>query len=157
MVAHVVRVDRVEKHPKADRLTINHLSNGARCISNLNEAGEPRYRAGDLVAHVALDSIVPEWLLKRQGCWNEEEGKGILGEDAGNRVVVFVLRKEESLGMLVAGEQVVIGTAAGGGAMGVVGGPQGLKLTNDVTTEVFPFGADVSQFLGITEWQAVAA
>lgn len=83
----VVTVETVEGFPDRDDLNINRLSNGAVCVSNREVAGgASRYQPGDLVIHVPEGLIVPDWLLKRQDCWDDAKGKGRLGGSKGNRV-----------------------------------------------------------------------
>lgn len=95
----VLKIDNVEQHPNADKLTINTIGK-IDCISNLKEDGTPRYKIGDLVVYIPTKAIVPDWLLKKVGMWNEEKGIGYLGGSKGNRVKPITLRGIKSEGML---------------------------------------------------------
>ncbi|MFA5490855.1 MAG: hypothetical protein WC284_16870 [Candidimonas sp.] len=141
MSATIVRVIDVQKHPERDRLTVNTLSNGVICLSNLTDDGTPRYSIGDLVCHVSIDSVVPEWLLKRQDCWRVDskgKEKGTLGGNRGDRVKPIKMGGITSEGMLVAG--VMVNDDMG----------NAIRLTNDVTENVFVFGDDVTEFFQIS-------
>ncbi len=98
-VVKVVKIDKVIQHPNADKLTINTVGR-IDCVSNLKEDGTPRYKEGDLVVYIPTKAIIPEWLLKKMGMWNEKEGKGYLGGSKGNRVKPITLRGIKSIGML---------------------------------------------------------
>jgi len=71
-------------HPKADRLNVNTLGEFT-LISNKKEDGSARYKVGQLMIHIPIGAIVPNYLLK-DGYWDEKEGKGILGGEDGNIV-----------------------------------------------------------------------
>lgn len=97
----VVRVTAVEEHPNADRLSLVRLEGlEYLCISNKLEDGSPRYRVGDFVVYIPSASVLPEWLLKHMGFWNEETGKGTLAGSAGDRVKPLKLRGVFSEGVL---------------------------------------------------------
>ena len=140
----VVRVVSVEDHPhpEAGHLTVNTLSNGARCISNRKEDDSARYQEGDLVVHVPERSIVPEWLLKRQDCWDDDKGKGTLGGSKGNRVKSRNVKGIVSEGMLVAGIQTTDDDV-----------PAIVVQDNSGNSIGFHQGDDLKDFLGIHEWE----
>jgi len=96
----IVRVDAVENHPNADRLSLVTVR-GWTCISGKLEDGSPRYKVGDLVAYVPEASLVPEWLLKSQGFWDESTNRGMLSGAGYNRVKAIRLRGVVSQGILV--------------------------------------------------------
>jgi hypothetical protein len=95
----VVKIDVVEHHPNADRLSIITIG-GYTCISAKLEDGSHRYNAGDLVCYIPSASILPEWLLKKLDFWKVDENKGSLSGSAGNRVKAIRLRGIFSEGVL---------------------------------------------------------
>lgn len=95
----VVKIEKKANHPNADRLTIYNIG-GYNCISNKLEDGSDRYNVGDLVVYIPENALLPEWLLKRMGFWDEEKGKGILAGKGGNRVRPLKLRNIYSEGVL---------------------------------------------------------
>lgn len=95
----VVAIDAVFEHPNADRLSIVKIA-GYNCVSAKREDGAPRYKAGDIVVYVPEGYVVPEWLLKRGGFWNEERNEGALGTSKKNVVKAIRLRSILSQGIL---------------------------------------------------------
>lgn len=57
------------------------------------------YQSGDLVVYIGENSVVPEWVLKAHGFWNDIMGVGMLAGKLGNRVKAIRLRGEFSLGI----------------------------------------------------------
>ena len=95
----IVKIDSVEKHPDADRLSIVKIG-GYNCISAKLDDGSDRYKPGDLVAYIPEASILPEWMLKKMGFWKDADNKGTLSGNAGNRVKAIKLRGIVSQGVL---------------------------------------------------------
>ena len=89
----------VINHPNADRLTIISID-GFQCIANKFEDGSWRYSVGDLVVYIPEQSVLPEWLLKKNGFWDADRNKGLLHGAAGNRVKAIKLRGIVSQGIL---------------------------------------------------------
>lgn len=58
LIVEVCRVDKIEKHPNADKLSIVTVK-GWQCIVGLNQ-----YREGDLVVYCPPDSIIPTSLIE---------------------------------------------------------------------------------------------
>jgi RNA ligase (TIGR02306 family) len=145
---NVVKIDSVEDHPNADRLSLVKIA-GYICIANKLEDGSARYKAGDLVVYIPEASLVPDWLLKKMNFWKEAEGKGTLHGSQGNRVRAIKLRGIVSQGILYAGNQTVM--------IGSLETPnkKTLDIKNDLINEekvVFE-GSDVSEFLGIIKYE----
>jgi len=145
----VVRVSEVIEHPNADRLSIVKLEGmGFTCISAKLEDGSPRYKVGDFVVYIPSAAVLPEWLLKSMGFWNDETGKGTLTGADGNRVKPLKLRGVFSEGVLY--------------PLNAYGEDE--FLTNDPTKAVYWFvedpigekavnlGDDARSFLGITKY-----
>lgn len=95
----VVKIDGVENHPNADRLSIIKIR-GFDCISAKLDDGSHRYNVGDLVVYIPEQSIVPEWLLKTMGFWDEVNNCGTLSGGPKNRVKAIRLRGIFSQGIL---------------------------------------------------------
>lgn len=138
----VVRIDNVENHPNADRLSLVTIR-GYKCISAKLEDGSPRYNAGDLVVYIPEAAILPDWIMKKMGFWDNVNGCGALSGGRKNRVKAIKLRGEFSQGILYP--------------------VQSDKVTYDlpihyVEKEFQDFvkveeGQDVSEILGITKYE----
>ncbi len=97
----VVRVESVENHPNADRLSLVRLEGlGYLCITGKLSDGSHRYSSGDFCVYIPSASVLPTWLLKDMEFWNEETGKGTLAGSDGNRVKPLKLRGIFSEGVL---------------------------------------------------------
>lgn len=59
LIVEVCRVDEIEKHPNADKLSIATVK-GWNCIVGLDQ-----YKQGDLVVFVPPDSIIPENIIEK--------------------------------------------------------------------------------------------
>jgi len=59
LIVEVCKVEKVEKHPNADKLSIVQIK-GWQCITSLNQ-----YNEGDLVIFCPPDSIIPESLIEK--------------------------------------------------------------------------------------------
>jgi RNA ligase (TIGR02306 family) len=86
--------------------------------------------------------VLPEWLLKSLGFWDDMNGKGKLSGGAGNRVRAIKLRGVLSQGILLDGDNYE-GDWVLGGAPTEVGVP--LRDFNE--------GDDAAEFLGITKFE----
>lgn len=95
----VVKVDHIEEHSNADRLTVVSIG-GYQCVANKKPDGSWRYKAGDLVVYIPEASIVPEEILRRLNMWSDEKGMGILSGKNGDRVKAIKLRGVVSQGIL---------------------------------------------------------
>ena len=85
----------IEEHPNADALELAAVG-GFRAV-----VMKGRYQTGDWVAYVPEASVLPEWLLKQEGFWNAEKGKGMLAGSKGNRVKPIKLRGALSEGVCI--------------------------------------------------------
>lgn len=101
----VVKIDKVENHPNADRLTLNYIG-GYVCISNKLEDGSPRYKEGDLVIYIPENALMPKWMLQRLDMWDFENDKGRLNGKDGNKVKPLKLRGIYSEGILYPAETI---------------------------------------------------
>lgn len=94
---NVVKIDSVDHHPNADRLSLVQIG-GYTCISAKLANGSHRYNAGDWVVYIPEAAILPEWLLKQMDFWKDD--KGTLAGSNGNRVKAMRLRGIFSQGVL---------------------------------------------------------
>lgn len=92
----VVTIDSVEPHPDADAIEIAMVGRYRSIVRK--DAG---LTAGSRVAYVQEASLLPEYLLKRLGMWNEELGQGKLGGPGYNRVSPMRLRGVFSQGICI--------------------------------------------------------
>ncbi len=90
----VVLLDSVEEHPNADRLELARVG-GYRSV-----VPKGKYQAGERVAYIPENAIVPEDLLRSMGLWDGDAGKGRLGGKKGDRVRPVRLRGEISQGLV---------------------------------------------------------
>lgn len=95
----VRRIDKVEDHPGADRLSICTIL-GFRAITAKNEDGSHRFATGDLIVYVPEQAVVPHDLLKQYGYWDDAKDKGLLAGRMGDRVKIIKLRGEYSQGLV---------------------------------------------------------
>lgn len=141
----VVRVAAVEEHPNADRLSLVRLEGlGYLCIANKREDGSPRYQPGDFVVYIPSASVLPEWLLKSMGFWNEETGQGMLAGSAGDRVKPLKLRGIFSEGVIFPTLPMSIPDACMLEVTISHNGNDGMPMLR--------VGEDASEVLGITKW-----
>lgn len=144
----VVRVASVTDHPNADRLSIVHLENlGYTCISAKLADGSPRYKTGDWVVYIPSASVLPQWLLRQMGFWNDEAGRGTLAGSNGDRVKPLKLRGIFSEGVLYPVQWAA--DAAGLGSEHVV-----YEYSTGVgDCQTVELGQDVAEFLGIMKYE----
>jgi hypothetical protein len=92
-----VKVRKIEilPHPNADALELAKVDD-YHCVVKKGQ-----YKTGDLVVYIPEAAIVPEWILKKYGFWNEKENKGMLAGSKGDRVKAIKLRGELSLGIVI--------------------------------------------------------
>lgn len=135
----VIRVAAVTNHPNADRLSIVSLNGLAyTAISAKLNSGDTRYQPNDWVVYIPSSAVLPEWLLKNMGFWDESAGKGLLAGTNGNRVKPLKLRGIFSEGLLFP----------------VQNRNGSLYITDSVgnSVKVFP-GEDVSRYLDIVKYE----
>lgn len=137
----IVRVATVMDHPNADRLSIITLEGmGFTCISAKLTDGAHRYAVDDLVVYIPSDSVLPEWLLKHMGFWNDELGKGTLAGSAGDRVKPMRLRGVFSDGVLYP-------------AQDGWDPPKPVTVFRETGMSWFDVGEDAAEHLGITKYE----
>ncbi len=135
----VVKIEDVIRHPNADTLSICKIR-GFDCITSDPEPGVERYKKGEYVVYIPEGALLPEWMLKKLGMWNEAENKGYLAGPEGNRVKAIKLR-----GIVSQGVMYPIRMKPESGYPGPI-----LDTRNGVCDAVL--GQDVSEKLGITKY-----
>jgi RNA ligase (TIGR02306 family) len=134
----------ISTHKGADKLEIGNIGSpsGWQVV-----VGKDLYITGDLVAYIGENAVVPEWVLKKYGYWNEEKNKGMLAGSKGTRVKAVRLRDEFSLGICI---PVYCEEAEGGiNYYIVIDDEQGIEHYMDVHE-----GEDVSELLGVIKYEA---
>jgi RNA ligase (TIGR02306 family) len=172
-----MRIDSVEDHPNADRLSLNKIR-GYIAVSNKtvdHAQGESnptfvhRYRAGDLVIYVPEGAVVPDRLLKRFGYWDEDKQQGILAGSKGNRVKAVKLRGIVSQGLIFPADRQGDPNITSSGGLsepvffdGICAEASFEETSDDETytvnvregVDLIAFeGDDVSHYLGITKYE----
>jgi RNA ligase (TIGR02306 family) len=145
----VVRISEpVVDHPNADRLSLIQIG-GYTCIAAKKEDGSHLYKEGDHVVYVPEGAVVPDWLLKKHGFWNEEKGKGLLSGSGGNKVRARLLRDIFSQGILLPTRAILM-----------QGGYWQYRIDGETHADgswpwvgVREEGEDVAEFLGITKYE----
>lgn len=135
----VVRV-QIEPHPNADAIEL------ARVGGYLSVVKKGQFKDGELVVYIPEQSVLPEWLLKHLGFWDELNSKGKLSGAAGNRVRAMKLRGVMSQGLVLNGNcgdesnaQRVILTAICDPGVGMA--------------KAFDEGDDAAEWLGVTKYE----
>lgn len=147
---NVVKIDDVQEHPNADRLTIVTIG-GYQCISNKLEDGSWRYNKGDLVVYIPEQSVLPEWLLQKMGFWNDKDyktGKGTLSGSRGNRVKACKLRGVVSQGLIYPAE-FLSGDTNKEGNYAVVRATE----KSEPEIQIVKTGDNVAEFLNIVKYE----
>lgn len=137
----VRRIDAVEDHPDADRLSIVTIL-GYRAITAKNEDGSHRFAPGDLIVYVPEGAVIPHDLLKHYGYWNDEKDTGMLAGKQGDRVKIIRLRGVYSQGLVWPIEN---------GRVWTPSRMEGTKLVRE-SLDVAE-GDDVAEFFGITKYE----
>ena len=149
----VLQIDEVIRHPNANKLAICKIK-GYNCITSDLEDGTPRYKTGDYVVYIPEASLVPEWILKKMGFW-DDQGRGLLSGRNGNRVKIIKLRGEYSTGLMYPaniedGKLYLKLDAAEEAKVSVNYQDMGSIVFDEPEVEV---GEDVANLLGITKYE----
>jgi RNA ligase (TIGR02306 family) len=131
----------ISEHPNADALEIGHIGdpegNQVVCRKGL-------YKTGDLIVYIGENSVVPEWVLKKYGFWNEEKDKGLLAGTKGDRVKAVKLRDAFSLGICI--PVVLMDDVPGTNNAYAISGEDGEVC-------IVEEGQDVAEILGVTKYE----
>lgn len=132
----VVQV-KIEAHPNADAIEIAKVGD----FQSIVKKGQ--FKDGDYAVYLPEQAVIPEWLLKHLGMWDEAKQKGGLAGSLGNRVKAIKLRGVLSQGLVLAVEPysetevLVISTP--------VDGNQGAGIV--------AIGGDASECLGVVKYE----
>lgn len=89
----VVRV-KLEPHPNADAIEICRVGDYQSIVR------KGQFQDGDLAVYIPEQAIVPTWMLREMGMYDEERQKGGLAGGLGNRVKAIKLRGVLSQGLM---------------------------------------------------------
>ncbi|MDO8414799.1 MAG: RNA ligase (ATP) [Agitococcus sp.] len=87
-------ITEILPHPTADKIEF------VRIDGYLSIVKKGQVRVGDLAVYLPEAAVLPEFVLRTVGLWNESEGKGRCGGDQGNRVKAVKLRNCLSQGIV---------------------------------------------------------
>ena len=136
----------IEPHPNADAIEICRIGD----FQSIVKKGQ--VKTGDLCVYIPEQAVLPEWLLKDMGFWDDFAVKGELHGGAGNRVKAQKIRGVVSQGLILT----MKGMNYGYGAT-VTRPPienDGFLTDSDgVVPMIFEVGDDVAEFLGITKYE----
>lgn len=90
----VVRIS-IETHPNADAIEIARVGD----YQSIVKKGE--IADGHLAVYIPEQAVLPEWLLRQMGFWDDTKGKGMLSGTLGNRVRAIKLRGVLSQGLVL--------------------------------------------------------
>ena len=136
----VVRL-KIETHSNAEAIEIARVGDYQSIVK------KGQFQDGELAVYVPEQAVLPEWLLKELGFWNETKQKGELSGSAGNRVKAIKLRGVLSQGLIVP-------TTPDDPGFAVVSKPSDDVNVFDLRmTERFEEGQDAAEFLGIVKYE----
>lgn len=140
----VVRV-KIEPHPNADAIEIARVGDYQSIVK------KGQFNDGDLAIYLPEQAVLPEWMLKKMGFWDDAKQKGGLTGSLGNRIRAVKLRGILSQGIMLDGVQdgdkLIVGSQA-----------DGLETTcmsefDTVVLNEFREGDDVAEFLGVKKYE----
>ena len=136
----VVRV-KIVAHPNADAIEIAQVGDYQSIVK------KGQFNDGDLGVYIPEQAVVPEWLLKEMGMYDEAKKKGGLAGSLGNRVKAIKLRGVLSQGLMLAMSQ-------DGDGYAIVSKPsEGEAVLNLRVTDRLAEGSDAAEFLCITKYE----
>ena len=116
----ILTVTAVEAHPDETATHLNVVRGAApggeplQFVSQKLEGGVPRYKVGDLVAHIPDGALLPDDLMKRLDVWDHQNNRGHLKGAGRNRMKASRFRGFLSEGMLMPAAEVPGGPHAPG-------------------------------------------
>lgn len=135
---NVVRVE-IEPHPNADAIELAKVGGYVSIIK------KGQFKNGDLAVYIPEQAVLPEWMLKKLGFWDDMNGKGRLSGSAGNRVRAIKLRGVLSQGLLLDGNS------------GDTENPTSVMVTSEEGgighSTGFMEGDDTAEFLGVVKYE----
>ena len=164
----VVRVE-ILPHPNADQLELAKVGDYMAVVR------KGQFVTGNLAVYIPEQAVIPEWLLKEMGMWDEAKQKGGLAGSLGNRVKAIKLRGVLSQGLVLAlvkdetrdgvvtygayrwspGIQTEIEELyhADGGRQAPVDAWKTEGIPSGRNFDIFVEGDDVAEFLGIVKYE----
>lgn len=139
----VVRL-KIEPHPNADAIEIARIGDYQSIVK------KGQFKDGDLGVYIPEQAVLPEWLLKVMGFWDERKEKGMLSGSLGNRVRAIKLRGVLSQGIVLHFE----GRGDGVFYLPEPGEHPELGVAWDM--RAFPDlaeGQDLAEFLGVVKYE----
>nr|WP_250808556.1 RNA ligase (ATP) [Neorhizobium tomejilense] len=130
----MVEIDTIEPHPDADAIEVAMIQRYRSVVRKSSG-----FKAGDKVAYIPQSSIVPEYLMRRLGLWDEERGVGRLGGVNSDRVSATKFR-----GLLSQGICLPLSKWGNDDSVVWVEGEKDLRPAR--------VGDDLAEFLGVKKW-----
>lgn len=142
----VVRV-KITPHGNADSLELAQIGGYISIVK------KGQFQNGDLAVYIPEQSVLPEWLLKQLGFWDDLNGKGKLSGSRGNRVRAMKLRGVLSQGLLYPVDKEVYDDGVAYSIEGGKGGDSGFDAFQlDAGHEN---GFNAAEWLGIVKYEPV--
>jgi RNA ligase (TIGR02306 family) len=141
-----VRKIKLMPHPKADRLDIAVVDDYQSCVRK----GD--FVDGDLAIYIPEGAVLPTYVLKEVGLWNEAENKGMAAGEQGDRIHAVRLRDVLSQGVLLSiqGFRNICTELEAGGAWTV----EQMKHFNFIYYEAgVQEGEDVQDLINVTKYK----
>lgn len=138
----VVRAEIIP-HPNANAIEICRIGDFQSIVK------KGMVKTGDLVVYIPEQAILPAWLMKEMGFWDEVGQRGMLNGGARNRVKAIKLRGVVSQGLVLSTDSVEDAESTL------------ITVTKDCSDEngplfcssLFCLDDDVAEFLGITKYE----
>jgi len=140
----VVEIDAIEEHPNADAIEL------ARIGGYVSIVKKESFKEGDLAVYIPEGAVVPEWLIRKLGLWDEKNEKGKFAGSKGNRVKAVKLRGIVSQGVLYPVSYIDASNTFTSQEMVDQPYVQGEDERIGKAVEIF---SDVTEFLGITKYE----
>lgn len=135
----VVRV-KIEPHPNADAIEIAKIGDYQSIVR------KGQLVDGDLAVYIPEQAVVPEWLLRQMGMYDEVKQKGGLAGSGGNRVKACRIRGVVSQGLILPLDQ-------GDAEVGLDAFCQAPTDDGVGAAMYVREGDDAAEFLGITKYE----
>lgn len=127
----VVRVT-IEPHPNADAIELALVGGYVSVVK------KGQFKTGDLAVYLPEQSVLPDWLLKLLGFWDDMNAKGKLSGSAGNRIKAIKLRGILSQGVLLPCYAL---------------SETQIRVMNVDDTSILMQGEDAAEILGVTKYE----
>jgi RNA ligase (TIGR02306 family) len=140
----------IEPHPNADAIELAKVGGYVSIVK------KGQFKTGDLAVYLPEQSVLPEWMLKQLGFWDDINNKGTLSGSAGNRIRAIKLRGVLSQGVLLGGN---CGDYPDAGLRAEYGeSPQYIIVRGNPSDGVTPSasfeeGENAAEFLGVTKYE----